>query len=149
MAPTTEVLDTVSLEKQTDVHVEEALTRKNPKELADDEEFDSEFTRDDWRRIKRRIDRRLVVTCGFMYTISVMDRNNVGAAAIAGLTAELELTVGYRYVGPPNSLLFIEMSQCETYVSSSRWWCWLFSPRTASSRHRQRFCAERLVHDTF
>lgn len=96
-APTTEILDTTSLDKQTDVQVEEALARRS-KELSKDEVVDDEFTPDDWRRIKRRIDRRLIVTCGLMYTISVMDRSNVGVAAIAGLTTELELTVGYRYV---------------------------------------------------
>jgi hypothetical protein len=116
MAPTaslTEVLDTTSLEKQNDTHVEEALTRKS-KEIPNDDEFDAEFTPEEWRKIKRRIDRRLIVTCGFMYTISVMDRNNVGAAAIAGLTTELELNIGYRYV----SLFYRRESEHGLHLSS-------------------------------
>lgn len=45
---------------------------------------DSEFTPAEQRAIIRRIDRRLVVTCGFMYCISLMDRTNTSAAVIAG-----------------------------------------------------------------
>lgn len=32
-----------------------------------------------------------------MYGISLMDRKNVSNAAIAGMTSDLELSVGYRY----------------------------------------------------
>jgi hypothetical protein len=31
-----------------------------------------------------RVDKRLVLTLGFLYLISLMDRTNLGAAAIAG-----------------------------------------------------------------
>lgn len=93
----TEILDDDAVEKQTGVEVEVAPTR-NSKEKPLEEIVDPDFTAEDWKRIKRRIDRRLVVTCGVLYVISVMDRNNVGAAAIAGMTVDLELNVGYRYV---------------------------------------------------
>ena len=93
----TEILDDDAVEKQTGVEVEVATTRRS-QEKPGDEIVDSDFTPEDWKRIKRQIDRRLVVTCGVLYVISVMDRNNVGAAAIAGLTVDLELNVGYRYV---------------------------------------------------
>ncbi len=46
--------------------------------------FVEEFTPAEQRRIVHRIDRRLVVTCGFMYCISLMDRTNLSAAIIAG-----------------------------------------------------------------
>lgn len=49
------------------------------------------------RKIVHRIDRRLLVTIGFMYCVSLIDRTNVSAAAIAGLANDLVLT-GNRYV---------------------------------------------------
>ena len=45
---------------------------------------ESEFTPAEQQAIIHRIDRRLVLTCGFMYCISLMDRTNLGAAVIAG-----------------------------------------------------------------
>lgn len=52
----------------------------------------------DMRRIIRRVDRRLVVTAGFMYCVSLIDRANLGAANIAGMSRDLGLDFGYRYV---------------------------------------------------
>lgn len=96
--PKTEEFSIDAAEKQAGIEVENVSTRKS-QEMSPDEKIDNlGFTEDDWRKIKRRIDRRLVVTCGVLYVISVMDRTNVGAAAIAGLTTDLDLTVGYRYV---------------------------------------------------
>lgn len=43
------------------------------------------------KRIKRHIDRRLVMTVGAMYCVSLMDRTNLGAANIAGMSTELKL----------------------------------------------------------
>lgn len=37
------------------------------------------------RAIIHRIDRRLVITCGIIYCFSLIDRGNLGNAAIAGL----------------------------------------------------------------
>lgn len=42
------------------------------------------FTPEEQKRIIFRIDCRLVLTLGFLYMISLMDRTNLGAAAIAG-----------------------------------------------------------------
>ena len=56
-----------------------------------------EFTPQEQRKIIRRIDRRLVVTVGAMYCVSLMDRTNMSAANIAGMSVELDLHV-YRYV---------------------------------------------------
>lgn len=60
-----------------------------------DVEFD--FTPEEQRKIIHRIDRRLIITVGVMYCVSLMDRTNLSAAAIAGMTRELVL-VGFRYV---------------------------------------------------
>ncbi|KAI1125051.1 major facilitator superfamily domain-containing protein [Nemania abortiva] len=55
-----------------------------------------EYTERESRKIIHRIDRRLLVTIGFMYCVSLIDRTNVSAAAIAGLATDLVLT-GNRY----------------------------------------------------
>jgi MFS family permease len=54
------------------------------------------FSPDEQRKIIRRIDRRLVITVGAMYCVSLMDRTNLGAANIAGMGKELML-IGNRY----------------------------------------------------
>lgn len=71
------------------------LTPSKPSTLSGDEEY----TLQEQRKIIHRVDRRLVVTCGVLYCVSLMDRTNLGQAAIAGMTAELKLAVGFRYVG--------------------------------------------------
>lgn len=43
-----------------------------------------EFSEAEQKRIVRRIDRRLVTTLGLLYCASLMDRTNLGSAAIAG-----------------------------------------------------------------
>ena len=55
------------------------------------------FTPEEQKRIIRRLDYRLVTTAGVLYCISLMDRTNLGAAVIAGMSEDLKLT-GYRYV---------------------------------------------------
>lgn len=57
-----------------------------------------EFSPQEARSIISRVDRRLVTVTGIMYCISVMDRTNLGAAYVAGLGKDLQLTVGNRYV---------------------------------------------------
>lgn len=61
-----------------------------------DSETRSDFTPAEQRKIIHRIDRRLIITVGVMYCISLMDRTNLSAAAIAGMTRELTL-IGFRY----------------------------------------------------
>ncbi|KAH6603197.1 phthalate transporter [Trichoderma cornu-damae] len=60
------------------------------------EDDDFGFTPEEQRSIIRHIDRRLVVTLGAMYCISLMDRTNMSAANIAGMSTELAL-VNNRY----------------------------------------------------
>ncbi len=55
------------------------------------------FTPEEQKKIMRRVDRRLVLTVGAMYCISLMDRTNLGAANIAGMGKDL-LLIGNRYV---------------------------------------------------
>jgi hypothetical protein len=54
------------------------------KELSSDERALA-FTAQEQKAIVRRIDRRLVVTLGCLYCISLLDRTNLGAASVAGL----------------------------------------------------------------
>lgn len=52
------------------------------------EDYESEFTPEEQRKIIHRVDRRLVLTVGVLYCISLMDRTNLSAAAIAGYVIE-------------------------------------------------------------
>ncbi|KAK4192209.1 major facilitator superfamily domain-containing protein [Podospora australis] len=54
------------------------------------------FTEAEKKAIIGRVDRRLVLTVGAMYCISLMDRTNLGAANIAGMGVDLKL-IGNRY----------------------------------------------------
>ncbi|KAH9887416.1 major facilitator superfamily MFS-1 [Xylariomycetidae sp. FL2044] len=56
-----------------------------------------EYDAHEAKKILWRIDRRLVVTVGAMYCVSLMDRTNLSAAAVAGMNAELKLDIGSRY----------------------------------------------------
>ena len=58
---------------------------------------DDEYSPAEAKKLIHRVDRRLIVTTGIMYCISLMDRTNLSAAAIAGMLEELRLT-GLRYV---------------------------------------------------
>lgn len=55
------------------------------------------FTPAEQKKIMWRIDVRLVLTLGFMYCVSLMDRTNLGIAAVAGMAYDLRTTVGARY----------------------------------------------------
>ena len=59
-------------------HVEHTDTKDSNTVLID------EFTEAEQKRIVQRIDRRLVTTLGILYCASLMDRTNLGSAAIAG-----------------------------------------------------------------
>lgn len=61
------------------------------------EDDDFGFTQAEQRSIIRRVDRRLVITVGAMYCVSLMDRTNMSAANIAGMSVELNL-ISNRYV---------------------------------------------------
>lgn len=88
-----EPMQTPSDEKLKASHLDEAHSQNSVVSE------DSEFTPAEQRKIIHKIDRRLVLTCGIMYCVSLMDRTNLGQAAIAGMNKELQLNVGFRYVG--------------------------------------------------
>ncbi|BCR99124.1 uncharacterized protein AKAW2_40807A [Aspergillus luchuensis] len=69
-----------------------------------DVDYDEEFTPAEQRKIIHRVDRRLVTMAGLAYCISLMDRTNLSMAAVAGMTKDLQLGVGTRYVS--STLLF-------------------------------------------
>ncbi|KAF2112115.1 major facilitator superfamily domain-containing protein [Lophiotrema nucula] len=63
----------------------------SPSKVSTDGEFDTDLTPAEQKKLIHRIDRRLVVTVGVLYCISLMDRTNLSAASIAGMTKELKL----------------------------------------------------------
>lgn len=83
---------------RSEVEVEKAIDN-HPVPLDED----PEFSYAEQRKIIHRVDKRLVVMTGLMYCVSLMDRSNLPNAAIAGMRAELELSVGTRYVSVPQS----------------------------------------------
>ncbi|KAH7309515.1 major facilitator superfamily transporter [Stachybotrys elegans] len=61
------------------------------------QDVDHGLTPAEQRHIIRRIDKRLVVMLGAMYCVSLMDRTNMSAAAIAGMREELHLVNNNNY----------------------------------------------------
>jgi len=55
------------------------------------------FTPKQERKLRHRVDWRLIPALGLMYGVSLMDRKNVSNAYIAGMRADLELGISYRY----------------------------------------------------
>lgn len=63
-------------------HVERTISQES--HLSDQAHIDV-FTPEEQKKIIRRIDIRLVLTLGFMYCVSLMDRTNLGIAAVGGM----------------------------------------------------------------
>jgi hypothetical protein len=80
------------MEKNSDYSQVESPSKTQP-----EDDLSNGFTPAEQRSIIRRIDRRLVFTVGAMYCVSLMDRTNMSAANIAGMSSELDL-IGFRYV---------------------------------------------------
>ena len=85
-----------SLEKQHVAQVEDTSSTSSKHEV-DSQEAQPIFSAKDERRIRHRIDWRLLPALGLMYGVSLMDRKNVSNAYIAGMRQELKLSVSYRY----------------------------------------------------
>ncbi|KAL2782738.1 major facilitator superfamily domain-containing protein [Aspergillus keveii] len=62
-----------------------------------DSDADDEFSYTEQRKIIHKVDRRLLIIAGLMQAVSFLDRANMSNAAVAGLTAELNMEVGNRY----------------------------------------------------
>jgi sugar phosphate permease len=84
-------------DKEYNVDTVEQLgkTETTESDRALDERID-QFTPEEQKKIIRRIDRRLVLTLGFLYCVSLMDRTNLGIASVAGMGVDLKL-IGERY----------------------------------------------------
>ena len=70
-------------------HEKEIVTHKEDINGSTHNDYECEFTATEQRKIIHRVDRRLVVTVGVLYCISLMDRTNLSAAAIAGCVRTL------------------------------------------------------------
>jgi len=84
--------------EQTDIEKSGAQTLQREKS-SDTDSVDpriSALSPEEQKRVIRRIDYRLVLTLGFMYCVSLMDRTNLGVAAVAGMNVDLML-IGFRY----------------------------------------------------
>lgn len=69
-------------------------------------EMQTEFSPAEQRNIIGRIDRRLVVTVGLMYCVSLMDRTNLANASIAGMRVELKMNAPTPLVPDGNPLAY-------------------------------------------
>merc|ERR1712230_242529 len=67
---------------------------KDEQYMTDDDRLLANWSEADQRRLIRKVDLRLIPLCGVMYCVSLLDRTNHSNAAIAGMTVELELTMG-------------------------------------------------------
>lgn len=76
-------VDIDQLEK-ADTHVSIDSDKANDARIA-------AFSPQEQKRIIRHIDRRLVLTLGFLYCVSLMDRTNTGIAVVAGMGVDLKL----------------------------------------------------------
>jgi hypothetical protein len=65
-------------------HEKDFVTHKEDVNDSTHDDYECEFTEAEQRKIIHRIDRRLVLTVGVLYCISLMDRTNLSAANIAG-----------------------------------------------------------------
>lgn len=79
---------------ESEARVEPVEFQKPMLENIDD---DPVYSYKEQRRIIRRVDYRLVLMLGFLHCVCLIDRGNIGAAKLAGMSKELDL-IGNRYV---------------------------------------------------
>ncbi|KAF1971632.1 MFS general substrate transporter [Bimuria novae-zelandiae CBS 107.79] len=79
-------------------------------------DYESEFTEREQKQIIHRIDRRLVVTVGILYCVSLMDRTNLSAAAVAGMNVELALTRPFPAGGTVSRYSVVTLVFFTTYI---------------------------------
>jgi len=86
------------MEKTHDVEKHVALHRETTSDSTESETDVriNALTPEEQKKVIRRIDYRLVLTLGFMYCVSLMDRTNLGIAVVAGMGTDLVL-IGFRY----------------------------------------------------
>lgn len=81
-------------EKSAMSAIHEQLEKPSLVPLDNDEVYDVA----EQRRIIHKVDRRLLVILGLMQAVSFLDRANLANAAVSGMTKDLKLSVGKRYV---------------------------------------------------
>ncbi|CDU23570.1 related to TNA1-high affinity nicotinic acid plasma membrane permease [Sporisorium scitamineum] len=64
------------------------------------EDINSGFDEAEVKRVRRKVDMRLLPILGALYSIALIDRTNLSAARIAGAGVELKLTAGTNYSIP-------------------------------------------------
>ncbi|KAF1812028.1 retrograde regulation protein 2 [Eremomyces bilateralis CBS 781.70] len=84
-----------SHEKAHDGHIEEL--EKGGLSSPDERVVVTELTETEQKATIRKIDLRLLPILGLMYSISLVDRTNLGLAMVAGMETDLGLDVGDRY----------------------------------------------------
>ncbi|KAF4959599.1 hypothetical protein FSARC_10685 [Fusarium sarcochroum] len=78
------------------------MEKKDADELSDHVHAENGSTHEglsatEQKKVTRRVDLRLLPILGLMYSISLIDRTNLGLALVAGMQEELGLAVGNRY----------------------------------------------------
>lgn len=81
----------------TETQLEKLESPGTPPTSSDEDDPFYWFTPEEGRKIKHKIDRRLVLVLGAMYCVSLMDRTNLSNAAIAGMRNELFMIGNNRY----------------------------------------------------
>ena len=76
--------ETFEKSRPTHDELERAVSKESDSHLSDLSHIE-QFTPEEQKKIIRRIDRRLVLTCGFLYCVSLMDRTNLGIASVGGM----------------------------------------------------------------
>jgi len=84
----------VDIKKSSEAQVEPLELPKSIQPSIDD---DPVYSHQEQRRIIRKIDLRLILMLGFLHCVCLIDRGNLGTAAVAGMEQELRL-VGTQYV---------------------------------------------------
>ncbi|PNS21545.1 hypothetical protein CAC42_904 [Sphaceloma murrayae] len=72
-----------------------------------------EFSPKEQRRITRKLDLRLVLTTGVVYCVSLMDRTNLSAAALAGMNVELRMDARNNGYSITTLVFFISYILCQ------------------------------------
>ncbi|KAK5116386.1 hypothetical protein LTR62_007933 [Meristemomyces frigidus] len=84
-------------EKGDVAYLERTVSEESTASAVENDARINALTPEEQKKVIRRIDIRLVLTLGFMYCVSLMDRTNLGIAAVAGMAVDLKLSVGNRY----------------------------------------------------
>ncbi|KAJ5757992.1 uncharacterized protein N7511_006686 [Penicillium nucicola] len=74
-----------------DISTDEAHIEDTEKGALQHADIIASFSPDEQKKLIRRIDTRLVITLGFLYCVSLLDRTNLGAASVAGMQGDLNM----------------------------------------------------------